>query len=321
MDNKENIIQPGRETKKFFKVDEVAHNPKFESSIPPEITHKILEEENITEVPELTSSIVEDFVIQQLQEGEQSEEDIINNFFTSPAVDNLREKSEEIKNISDRLDWDIILSNEQIENIKNEMVADMRVFEIDEEKINQFENIDIVFTDEGGVSASSVNNQKITVDRLQIVRRTMDYLSLGQESSFEEIARAIAINTIAHELGHQVQVITGVGYNLQSEWKNDVPSERFAEGWARHATDKNQKFADIVNKLRILQVAKVNQVWEKVKDKKIDLTKVFNRIIEKVDPKFKKFLESRYLLYGVNAPENYALPYSFEAIKKELMKK
>lgn len=243
---------------KRFEVNEINNYPKFESSIPPEITRQILEKENITEIPELTSSIVEDFVIQQLQKGEQSEEDIVNNFFASSVLDNLGQKLEKVKDISNKLDWKEVLSDEKIEDIKREMITEMRELEIDEEKINQFENIDIVFTDEGGTSGSAVNNQTITVDRLQIIRRALDYLSLYQDNSIEEIVRATTINTIAHELGHQVQTITGAGYNLQSEWKNDVPSERFAEGWARHTTDKNQKFASRVNRLRILQVAKVN---------------------------------------------------------------
>jgi hypothetical protein len=314
-----NLAQENISKKIRFKVNKTVYRPKFESSIPPAITKQILESEHIPEIPQFSSSTIEDFIIQRVQNGANSEDEIIDAFFSESKLDDLDQIFLKANTILDRLDWNEIVNDNDIAGIKQKMISEMEDLKVPSKKIDVFRAIEVEFISEGGVSTVSKN--AIKIDQLQIIRKALDYQLVDNSKPINDVIKALVVNVIAHEFGHQVQSITNAGFDMQHEWENDVPSERFAEGWARHIISQNDENSAIVKKSRVLQVAKVNQLWQSIKQADLDLRKIFNGIIERSDSKYKTFIEARYGLYGANAPENYALPYEFEQIQSELRKK
>ena len=210
------------------------------------------------------------------------------------------------------------MNDNNILNIKQDMVSEMESMAISNEKIDEFRTTKIIFTDERGTSISNSDKNEIKINLSQIIRKALDYQLINNYTPINTIIKALAINTIAHELGHQIQRITNP--NMPHEWKDDIPGERFAEGWARYISNKNNNKSVIIEQSRIMQVAKVDQIWQLIKETNLDLIKIFKEIKEKSNPKYKNFIEARRLFYGEVAPENYALPYSFEQIKNGLKK-
>lgn len=303
---------------KMFKIGLATYRPKTESSVPRSVTQRILEKVKFPVIPQTPSSVVEDFIIDQLNRGGLQEEGVVNNFFSDQIPEKIDRVFGKARKILSEVDWREIISDADIEVIREEIVSELESLGVPSGEIDRLRAIEIVFTEKGGVS--TVDDSTVRVDKLQVTRKAMDCHCVDGSISINDSMRALTINVVAHELGHQVQRITNAGYGLESEWEDEVTSERFAEGWAWEVTNKDDRNAEIVKKSRTFQVAKVNQLWQAIKGANVDLRKIFNGIIKRVDPKYKDFIEARYGLYGMNAPENYALPYNFELIKDEIRK-
>jgi len=311
---------------------ESLHVPKYESSIPKEITDSILQREKLPELPKLKSSIVEDFIFDKIEAGIIDPEIIAQNFLDEGGKEKLETMINEVKEKSQSLDWEKIFTIDHAKNIQGKICEILKSMGADENKILSLSEINVDIRESMG--PSGVSSDGVYVSRLQVVRKAMDYVSIfGDESQLDEIVKIFMSSTIGHELGHKINSIMELVENridLDKNWEKNGStgenrSERFAEFWGMAVLDDEAR--KIKNREWLVQLKIVNRLWEKIDnynlehDEKIDLAGIFNYLSDKVqgcDLEVGKFIKARNTFYGGSEVENYASPYSQETVEKAI---
>jgi len=99
-----------------------------------------------------------------------------------------------------------------------------------------------------------------------------------------------------------------------SRWRQEEnQSERFAEGWAEHITKQNSDNAHIMSRLKTINVAQIANVWERSREVGVDIVSLMEKIVQE-DLKHEDFYNARRAFLATHAPENYALPLSFDEL-------
>lgn len=316
----------------IISIDEIGtHIPKYESSIPSSITKRILAREQLpSEVPPLGSSIMEDFIVEKLKDGIGSEALISAAFVNEKIEQRIISFFDKVKAVSDNLDWDNIFTLEDANLVKEKILDTMKTIGISDDQIAKVAKIRAEIGD--GIGGSSFSDQSVYANRLQAVRRAMDYVEVfGNNMPLEKIVSIIMLTTIGHEIGHIINKVVGIAVNsipYEKDWEKDGQThenkeERFAEFWGRVAIEDEQGFGETRQKEWILQLSKVNQLWSAIAtynethEEKADLMMIFGEIKDKLtNVNVIDFFEARRGLYGLNEVESYASPYSLEVVKR-----
>lgn len=322
---------PPKEKPPFIITGEVTLVPKYESSVPRQITDAILQDEQTQrDLPVLGSSIIEDFVIGQIKAGVTDPETIAVAFVKEDVAARVRLVAQTAKQASDTMDWNETFTLTDAKAAQAKVTAEMESMGMSSEQIAEVASMDVEISE--GIGVSSLSQQGVYSSRLQAVRKAIDYQKVyGTGVSLEKIVRTIMMNTIGHELGHKVDDVAGGAVNnipVDEIWKNgddsgESKSERFAEFWGRTAIVGDHEMSAIMKRERALQVAKVAQFWNAVTaynsthDQKVDVMGVFRAIdgkIDKADEITTLVFSARKIFYGVHGPENYATPYSRDLV-------
>jgi hypothetical protein len=308
---------------------EVELIPKYESSIPKEITNNILQKVELPpELPHLGSSIIEDFIADNINEGITEVEPIVNRFVEfknkiNEYIDSVKEKSESIN-------WEEVFTIEDAKKEQVKICEEMGDMGISKDAIDVIAAMNVEIGE--GIGISSLSDKAVYASRLQVVRKAMDYIAVfGTEVPFEQVVKILMKTTIKHELGHRIDKVMGIATNrisLDQSWtKNgetdENKSERFAEFWGNVGLSDEDK--RITSREWAIQVSKVNHLWDIINDynsvheQKLDLMGIFGAIGEKIgeaEPQISDLLKARMFFYGGNESENYALPYDRGTVEK-----
>lgn len=235
MDGSQEITQtlpsiPPREKPLIMIMGEPTYIPKYESSIPRQVTDRILQKEQLrVELPGLGSSIIEDYLIEQVKGGVIDSEEIAANFERQNIGAKVRAFAERARRTSESLDWSetFTLDDARIAQVK--IVAEMQNMGMTPDQIAAVAKMDVEIGE--GIGVSSLSEHGVYVSRLQAVRKAIDYQELyGSDIPLQTIVRAIMTNTIGHELGHKVDDVASVAINrirADDSWKKgDDSGER-----------------------------------------------------------------------------------------------
>ncbi len=316
-----------------FVVGETSFIPVYESEIPVEVTNQILSKKELPVVNNLGSSMIEDFIVTKLKKGNTSANEIVEEFFAQGTPSSIQTYIEDVKKTSDNIEWEGVFNERDIAETQAAVLLEMRDLEMSDEQIRMVGEVKPMIKE--GIGYSSYGENIAFVSRLQAVRRAVDYVTVfGESATTEDVLKTFLTSTIAHELGHKVDDVAGIATNnIQSEWKNgdryvDSKNERFAEYWGLVPFKNDQKSKDILDNEWLLQLTKVQQVWEALQNynsqysQKIDLFSIFRGIEEGLDKRDDKdtlaLLSARMVLYRAAPAENYASPYDRDTVKKAL---
>lgn len=308
--------------------------PRYKSSIPRGVTDALLSREQLPkEIPPLGSSIIEDFIIDKIKAGIVSPQEIADAFDKEDVLTRMDEFIENVKTRSESLNWDEVFSLNDRKIVKEKILEEMQRLEMTEDQLAFIGKLKISADEEIGIS--SYSEEEVYVSKLQVVRKALDYTSVfGNDIPFEEIVKILTMSTAGHEFGHQVNNISGLPVNNippDNNWKNgeektEVKSERFAEYWGRLIVEDNPTFAKARQQEWLIHLAKVTQLWDALSsynashEQKGDLGAIFREIDKQIgeNVNVKSLLGARRLMYGGNEIENYASPYSRDAILKAI---
>lgn len=308
---------------------EVTYHPKYESSIPVSVTRSILDKEQLPEeLPSLGSSMIEDFVLERIKSGTTSTESIVDAFFEEGVPARVDVFVDEIQARSKALDWDKIFPMADARKIHKAVLKEMEDLGMTKDQIAAIAGVGVEIRE--GLGCSSLTEEVAFVNRLQAVRKAIDYTrAFGDSVLFEEVVKTMVKVTLAHELGHKVDIVAGMATNeIPLEWEKDGEpvdqrGERFAEYWGRLAIKGDKIAEDVRHKEWVMQVAKVSDAWNTLRqhnetqEEKIDLFAIFRGIEERLtdkDENTRTLLLARRCLFGGSEPENYAFPYSRDVV-------
>src|SRR6185369_3243097 len=315
-----------------FRIERIETPPVLDSSIPQSITDAIIQSEDLPDpLPDLGSSIIEDFIARKIQGGIAASEAIADAFVQEDYPGKIDQYMHELQTQSEALNWDQIFSPDDYLEVKSKIAAEMRDLGMTEDQITAINDMGVDMTDSTG--ASSLDDQNIYISKLQTLRRALDYQKVfGADIPVEEIIKTMMTVTAGHELGHQIDHVTP-GYAVNKipadpAWFKDGKTderkdERFSEYWGRVALGEDEEKDRMRQRDWVLQVAKTNQVWSTVKnynayhEPKVELFTVFSALRGKLASGNKQtlpFLESRIGIYSGNAAQNYASAYPRETI-------
>ncbi|MBT4358903.1 MAG: M48 family metalloprotease [Candidatus Pacebacteria bacterium] len=304
-------------------VDEVVvmkNQVKFqdESLTPKRVTDLFVRNHPPSQVAFIGSSMMEGFIVDQLNQEELTEEQIATSL--ESRITQVKAYLDSVQVNSERLDWEKIEREVDIEMIKRRIMDEARALGVTEEQLSIFETKNVIINAE--------------VFRQQVVRKAMDYINTYNDGhTLEDVVIALMANTIGYELGHSLNAITDLPQNyIPYKWVengevNEIKEERVAEFWARVGLGEEGSMLEIVHKQRIQQVSVVNAVWQAIKEhnskteSKIDLHKIFNLLSEEINRdqnniEVKNLLLARISFYGELTPEHYASPYQRSDIEE-----
>ena len=312
----------------------VTYHSKYESSIPRDVTNKILAREQLPrEIPKLGSSIIEDFILDKIKAGDTANNTIVDAFFAEEQPQKVKEFVERVKARSEQVDWPSVFSADDAKQTQLRVTEEMAAIGMSPDQIASVAAMGIEIGE--NIGASSLSNEMVFASRLQAVRRAMDYMEVFKDDgiTFEQVLRAQMIGVVGHELGHRIDELAGRPINtIPSEWRNaedesDNKSERFAEYWGGVGFGKSTDLLALKSKEWLIHLAKVTQLWDAIgtynqsHNEKIDLYAIYRGIDEKLasdDTFTSALLWARRSLYGGNEVENYASPYSKETVIKAI---
>lgn len=342
--------------RKVFEIhqDTIRTEGVYASSVPKDITARILARKDLPkELPLLGSSIVEDHIIKKLKAGTVSPDEIIDTYFSDKVVGQSVQFIEQVRQMTAEIDWSTIFNSQEV---KKNILTQMARMNMTPDQQKLIEQTEIILTDNMGTSGSggiSNSRNEVVVSKAQAVRKALDYIKVfGTPPPIERVIQALVMATSGHELGHKISDIASstspVGaisfIPLDKNWdrdgnSNENQAERFSEYWGRVAIQGDTTLTDIRDNEKILQVAKVAEVWNTIEqhnniyqDNKIDPVMIMATIVQRIrtkqpqgvikDSDVIQLIEARSQLYLHNPPEVYALPYPepivFNAITKTL---
>ena len=312
------------------------------SSIPKEVTEKVISESELPEkLPQLQSSIVEDFIVKKLGDESIKSEDIVQAFFDKDMPQKVLEYQQKLENKSEEINWNNV--NELINNTRKNIIQTMKDLGMSESQVQIIRLVEIELSEGMGASTSERTQKEINIEKLQIIRKALDYKDvIGDEGSFQEIVDSIFCNTVGHELGHQIdqtistESLLSYSSNISYEWggertepKQENPRERFAEYWGRASISDQEIHQRVANNYWALSTASCRNIWGAINSYnsthvgfEVDINKVWSGIRQQVstsspeDIAVSSLCSARAGLYGRNnAPENFAVPYLTETVE------
>ncbi len=321
---------PQEKPKLLITIDKINLTPKYESSIPQNITTAILQKEQLpNELPILGSSMIEDFIISKFNQGISNPNQIAEKFTTENIMDSVKKYIEQVKLYSEKLNWEEIFSTDDMEAVRKSVCQEMKNLGMTDQQIMKIQSLNINITENIGVSTAAPQGiESVDISRLQVVRRAIDYTQVfGNTIPIEQVIKTIMGTTIGHELGHKVDQSANHATNRISSdinWKknnenHENRSERFAEYWALVA--ENIPTEKIRQHEWLIQVNKVAQLWDVIykynqsHEDKADLMDIFRKIDGKInDSDVAALFGARKQLYNNNEVENYASPYTRDIV-------
>lgn len=288
-----------------------------QSEVPHSVTNTVLERAKFKELPEMYSSVVEDFLIESINKGSNPEVIKAESKLLEQKIKDLLKITQEQSAL---VDWDSILNVENENKIKQDLVKTALELGASEEAVNDINNIKFQVSESMGASWSG---EVALVARHQIIRKALDYVRVFPEADLNEVIKTLMLTTGAHEAGHIIDEKLGLYSKRmpnEKEWNDsENKSERFAEFWP-YTIDIPGIDLDIRRQEKLIHVKKVQEVWVAI-DKynkqhpEIGIHQLFN-FIQTENKQVKDFIFSRRTLYGGNQPENYTSPYSLEELLK-----
>ena len=328
--NESLISQSQEKPKLLITIDKVNFTPKYESSIPENITTAILRKEQLpNELPILGSSMIEDFIIRKFNQGISNSTQIAEKFNTENVIGSVKKYIEQVKSYSKKLNWEEIFSINDVEKVRKSVCQEMKTLGMTDQQITKIQALNINITEDIGTSTAAPQNiESVDISRLQVIRRAIDYTRVfGNTVPFEQVIKTIMATTIGHELGHKVdqsanhatsRISSDISWEKNSE-NHENKSERFAEYWASVTEDIPTK--KINQHEWLIQVNKVAQLWDVIHnynqshEYKADLMDIFRKIDEKInDSDVAALFDARKQLYNNNEVENYASPYTKDIV-------
>jgi hypothetical protein len=307
--------------------------PKTYYSLAPEqITNKVISKEQREAVGPFGSSIVEDFIIQELPQNTSS--DISLMFARENVQGKIKEYLESVKKEAQSVNWDSVFNDQEVSRIKEKLATGMKGFGVDDSVIQSMLNVKVQLTESFG--SSGAGSDVVSVSKFQMMRRALDYLAVYPEGiDLEAIIRNLINVYIGHEIGHTIDDYLNIKSNTipaDTDWERgddnfESRNERFAEFWGRFvASEYDQHKTNVRQKIAEMDVAKCSQLSAAVenynksgKGNTLTTGSVLFNIINNLDPKdpeVEQFIRSRMTFYTSIAPENYALPYTEDEIIK-----
>lgn len=321
---------PQEKPKSLITIVKIDLIPKYESSIPQDITTAILQKEQLPmELPVLGSSMIEDFIISKFNQGISNPTQIAEKFATENVMSSIKKYIEQVKLYSETLNWEEIFSTDDIEAVRENVCQEMKNLGMTDQQIAKIQTLNINITENIGISSAARQNiERVDISRLQVVRRAIDYTQVfGNSIPIEQVIKTIMATTIGHELGHKIdqsanhatsRISSDVNWEKNNE-NHENKSERFAEYWASVVEDVQTE--EIRQHHWLIQVNKVAQLWDVIHkfnqshEDKVDLMDIFRKIYEKInDSDVAALFGARKLFYGGNEVENYASPYTRDIV-------
>ncbi|KXK10184.1 MAG: hypothetical protein UZ22_OP11002000916 [Microgenomates bacterium OLB23] len=321
----------------FITTGEVMYMPKYESLVPRHVTESILQDEQLPkDLPPLGSSIIEDFIIEKIRNGLTDPNVIAAAFESEGIVAKVKGVAEAAKQAAESIDWEDVFTDSDTKAAQAKVASEMKQMGMTPEQIDAVACMDVVIGE--GIGVSSYSRHGVYLSRLQAVRKALDYQQVyGLRIPLNKVVKSIMTNTIGHELGHKVDDVAGVAVNnipLDEAWQKDddsgeSKSERFAEHWGRLVVAEDPEMSIVVQRERLLQVAKVAQFWDAVSvqngtdNENIDVMGIFSAIEKKIadDDSAGELFYARKILYTAHCPENYAAPYDRDVIAQAVRPK
>ncbi len=323
----------------LFDMSPVMIQPSYGTRIPKGLFKDFFEREKLGRpLPELESSIVEDYIIRKIREGAVSGEDIVLAFFSENMVDRLNQMFDRVRVVAKDSGIESVYTAKEVEHDRIKILNEMRALGVPQEYIDNLEQVGVQLTDDASGFFGSDNEVVISLN--QAVRRALDYqLMYGKNIPLDTLVKRLISIRVGHELGHKIDRTLGVISNtllLETEWMEDEKytgnrSERFAEYWASIPGTEDPNNNHIREQDLLLDMAKVEDVWEVVNKhnnqtaNRIDLMHVFNGIEEGLrekDTSAYAFVLYRKSIYqGMHETGNLLLPYNRGQVKQAIESK
>ncbi len=315
-----------------IKLGDTLNTPIYEKQVPEAVTQSAIGQETIPdETSPLGSTVIEDFILEKLKQGDTTTEQIVEMFQLEGMEEKVKKYIAGIRIEAEALIKKGIFTVDDFVTLRERVCTEMRALKMQEDQIERISSTEIKIGIEAGTSLGPTEDGPIGVNCHQALRHSMDYIQwFGNQFPVERLVKAIMTSTAGHELGHKIATISNGVNHIQPDttWEQNGDSsenreERFAQFWGVAAMDDEDRQID--RKLWVQMVAKVDEVWKAIEqynsghEKKISISDIFDEIQEHLtDSEVMNFLHARELLYGGCAPENYALPYSRDTMERAI---
>lgn len=281
------------------------------------------------QLPALGSSIIDNFIAEQVSKGITSSQGIANAFKNENMPGKIKQYIAEVKIQSEKINWSEVFTAQDAQKAKDRVLKEMQEMNISEANVARVAAMNIDIAENIGVS--TLSNEAIIISKLQAVRKAMDLKKVvGDAYSLEEIVSSLLESRVGHELGHKINEVTGAAINNippDESWNiagetEEKREERFAEYWALAGSANFHTYQNIVQREFQVQLAAVNQTWKVVQqynetqDIPIDVRAVFKELKDVVsdDVEIVGLLDARVPVYKGNTLENYAMPYTRDKV-------
>lgn len=118
-----------------IKLGEIIYTPVYEPKIPREITDGILAKEKIPQVPQLGSSMIEDFIIRKMREGDTTNDDIVEAFISEDVPSQIASFIQEVQETSNKIGWEQVFNERDVSEAQTAVLLEMREVGMNEEQI------------------------------------------------------------------------------------------------------------------------------------------------------------------------------------------
>ncbi len=324
----------GREKEDLeLRIGKVTFIPVYEPKIPRNITDGILRKEELPSVGQLGSSILEDFIIKKIKQGDATNEQIVESFFSEGIPEKIKDFIREVQMASDNMNWEQVFNDRDLSEAQAAVLLEMRALGLGEERIKTVAKMKLKI--EEGIGISSLGEDLVYASCLQAVRNALDYVKVfGQGTRVEELTKVFLTSAIGHELGHKVNDVAGIATSrIPNDWRNgeewaENKIERFAEYWGQvPLTDDSLK--NLREREWLIQLHKTKEVWgalheyNSTHNNKIDLFAIFRGVKDKLGgddtEEILSLINAREMIYGNSPVENYASPYSRDVVAKAVI--